>query len=298
MRYFNILLFIIALGAAGFAGDWLLQTAGTGLSLRDPRGPGQVLLFVLVIGGLLFFMHLTLGLAVAADFARAYARNWRRVLKGLGAMVLVVSLIVLAGYLAAGAMGQIRWSQEGLENLSLKVAERTFVGLFVVLILATSEELIFRGFLLRYLRWNATLPVTIAAVIVSAAIFSISHVIAATAEGVGLELLFGLFLLGVLLGTTYVVTGSLACSIGVHAGLLGSKVFLRKTSIIEVDTAAWWLDSADLRTTPLVWALFVAMTLAVILARHVLHRRFAVESVTSPAVVDRSSAAARPNPAE
>ena len=282
MRYLNILVLMGLLAVTGVIGDWLLKAAGTGLSLRDARGPGQILLFVVVFGGLFVFLYRAVGVGALRDFFRAYAANWRRAVKGLGAMMLVALLIVLAGYLVAGAMGRVGWSQEGLANLSPGIALKTAIALFVVLILATCEELIFRGFLLRYLRWNATLPVTIAAVVASSVIFSLSHIIADPSGEVGPPLLFGLFLLGLLLGATYVATGSLACSIGVHAGLLGSKVFLRNTNILELDATAWWLDSADLRMTPLVWVLFALMTIAVIVAGSFLHRPFAVESVTSP----------------
>ncbi len=60
-----------------------------------------------------------------------------------------------------------------LANFSLKTVERNRrrpAGRGGVL--ATSEELIFRSFVVRYLRWNTSAGVTIAAVIVGSAIFS------------------------------------------------------------------------------------------------------------------------------
>jgi hypothetical protein len=64
----------------------------------------------------------------------------------------------------------------------------------------------------------------------------------------------------------------------VHAGLLGSKVFLRRTGLLEVETGSWLLGSSDdIRRAPLVWLLFAGMALAIYLGRHRLNARFSVE---------------------
>jgi membrane protease YdiL (CAAX protease family) len=136
---------------------------------------------------------------------------------------------------------------------------------------------------LRYLRWNDSLTVTLSAIVGSAAIFSLLHVIAlqsAVREPNYGPLLFGLFLFGLLLGAVYVATGSLACSIGMHAGLLGFKVFQRKTELI-VYRQDWFFgvrnNGYDLREGPAIWLSLFLFACLFLLLRHWLFPRFWIE---------------------
>jgi len=159
----------------------------------------------------------------------------------------------------------------------------TVSALLVVLVLATVEELIFRAFFLRYLRHNDTFRVTVAAIIGSSVIFSLSHLIALSGswhDPAKIPLLFGLFIIGALAGTTYVVTGSIACSIGIHCGLLGFKVFFRRTDLATLSPdGSWWLGgTSDLRIGPLSWFILLSMTAVIVLCRRWLWERLWVEN--------------------
>lgn len=280
MRYLRLALLAAALAVACLVVEFAFGVSGSGLSLRDSRGAGQIALFLIILPGITLFSRYVAGVDILGWFS-LYLREWSRVWRGFLAAFAFGFGTMLAGYLFLGAMGQASISQTGLENLSLKVVERTAVGLLVVLVLATTEEMIFRGFVARYLRSNTAAAVTVAAVVASSAIFSVTHLIALpgpylTAHYVAL--LFGLFLLGMLLAVTYVATGSLAVAIGIHSGLLGFKVFLRKTELVEVTPEAWWLnESTDIRVSPVAWGVLIAMTVVIFLLRHRIYARFAVE---------------------
>jgi len=127
-------------------------------------------------------------------------------------------------------------------------------------VLATSEELIFRTVVLNHLRPVRKPSGTVVAIVASSMVFSLAHAVESPIAWLSLErvpLMIGLILLGVLLSAVYVSTASISCAIGVHAALLGSKVVLRKTHLVEFTPTGWWFGEAgDLRTAPVVWLVF------------------------------------------
>lgn len=280
MRYLLILLFVAFVPLPLLALDGLFQVTGSGWSIHDTRGPGQVLMLATILLLVLGFVHFVARDSLVGFFVH-YLRNWRRALAGFLTMLAFGWGVVIAVYLVAWLLGFVHFSQEAWDALSWRIAERTMVALLVVLVLATTEELIFRAFIMRYVRTDTSAAVTVGAVVFSSLIFAAVHNptdLAAWFTAEEFPLFVGLFLLGVLLCTVYIVTGSFWGAVAVHSALLGSKVFLRRTHLLEVDTGAWWLsDSADIRRAPLVWLLFAGMALAVYLMRHRLNPRVAVE---------------------
>jgi len=280
MRYLLICLFIPSLIIPLAAVEWAFDATGSGLSVTDTRGAGQVTLFLVI-----FAMVAAFSRFVAGDrplrFFELYRRHWRRALAGFLAMYAFAAVLVVVGYVLFALAGRVEWNYDALARLGPKIAERTVVALLVAVILAISEEILFRVFLMRYLRWNTTPLVTVGAVVFSSFVFAAAHNLTNPLEWFAPDqarLFLGLFLLGALLCVTYLSTGSFFCGVGVHAGLLGSKVFLRKTEILVVSPDVWWLGhSQDLRMAPAVWLLFMGMALAIFLCRKRLYDRFAIE---------------------
>lgn len=260
-----MLLFILALAAFGVAVELLLWAVAP-FSLRAGKGPGQILLFAIVICSCVLFSGWVGGIN-SFRFLGAYLRDWRRILKGFIWIYLLTTALVALNYAWLAYTGQIVRSQKEMTTLLLLKAS---LAIPVTIVLATTEELIFRGFVLRYLRWNSSTRTTVIAVLTSAAIFSLSHLIALgynksiADQG---PLLLGLFLLGILLGTAYVVTGSLACSIAVHAGLLGLKSFVRHAGLFDYNLGWAAGGGADMRLGPTTWVLFSLAALAFFLVR-------------------------------
>lgn len=284
MRYRNLIVFLVALGALGLLVELAFRLSGSPWSLTDRKGVGEVAVFVITLPPLLWFCQVVAGVNPFA-FAAAYVRDWRRMLGGFVFMFILGTLVMTLAYVGLGLRGDLVWSREAAQKLSLAIAPRILTALLVALVLATTEELIFRGFVLRYLRSNASATTTVAAVLASAAIFSLSHVVAlqsATGAVQYASVLFGLFLLGALLGATYVVTGSIACSIGIHASLLGFKVFFRHTELV-IFRPVWWLGgTSDLRMGPVSWLVLALAIGLVVYFRRWLSERFRVETAVCP----------------
>lgn len=280
MRYILILLFVAFVPLPVLGLDAIFAATGSGLSIHDTRGAGQVLMLLTVLLTVLAYVVFVARDDIGAWIGQ-YLSKWRRALSGFLLMLAVSWAIVIGAYLIAWALDFAHFSPEAWQALNLNVAERTAVALLVVFVLATTEELMFRVFIMRYLRTDTSALATIGAVVVSSLIFAAVHKPTDllgwfTAEE--FPLFVGLFLLGVLLCTAYIATGSFWAGVAVHAGLLGSKVFLRRTGVLEVETGSWLLGgSDDIRRAPLVWALFAGMALAIYLLRRGLNARFSVE---------------------
>ncbi|MGE0280098.1 MAG: CPBP family glutamic-type intramembrane protease [Rhizobiaceae bacterium] len=286
-RYRNIFFLLLGIGLAAGAAELVFHVFLPQYSITQRSGPGQIALYGIGLVAI-FWFTVSVARINPAAFSIGYLRDWRRLIAGFAVMFVVAMLAMLMMHLIMGQVGTARFSADAWQAMTLKVWERTAVALLVVVVLAATEEAIFRGFLLRYLRWNDSLAVTVAAVVVSSVIFSLLHVIAlqsAIRQPDYVPLLFGLFLFGLLLGTVYVTTGSLACSIGMHAGLLGFKVIQRKTGLI-IYSPDWLFgirnNGYDLRSGPGIWLALVVAVFIFVLARHWLSRRFWIET----AIVD------------
>lgn len=280
MRYLLICLFMVSLLVPVGAVEWIFRATGSGLSVTDSRGAGQVTLFLVI-----FAMVIAFARFVAGDrpllFFDLYRRHWRRALAGFVAMLVFAAALSAIGYGLFALAGRVGWNAVGLSTLSFKVAEHTVTALIVVVVLALSEEILFRVFLMRYLRWNTTAPVTIGAVVFASFVFAASHNLTdplAWFAPDDARLFLGLFLLGTILCVTYLSTGSFLCNVGIHAGLLGTKVFLRETEILTLNPDVWWLgNSQDVRMAPAVWLLFAGIGVTIFVLRKPLRRRFAIE---------------------
>ena len=273
----------------------VLRLFRSSYSLGDSRGPGEWAFIAIALAAVLLFSRYVARVD-SLQFVARYVMLWRRTLKGFLLTFGATMLFAAAGYLALAALGYVQWSQAAWENLRSDIVEKSAIALLIVLVLASVEETIFRAFLLRYLRRNDTFWVTVGAVVVSSAIFSVSHLVALIDVWhlIGkASLLTGLFLIGLLLGTVYVVTGSLACSIGVHCGLLGFKVILIRTDVINL--VPDWLVNDDIRRSPLAWLVFLAATLAIVLWRRRLHEAFRVETAVCPDGAGEFKLPARPS---
>ncbi len=281
LRYVNIALFAAATVVVLLVVEKLFEFSGSSYSLYDTRGPGQVTLYLLVLILCAGFVRYVARASVG-DYLGRYWRERGRAGRGFLTMfgsAVIASLVI---YSCFALVGQLGWSETGWQTFSAGVARKTVVALLVVVVLATTEELIFRGFLMRYLRFDISAGATIAAVLVSSFIFAMVHKftdLSAWLDPANAPLFIGLFVLGVLLCVTYLSTGSLACSIGVHSGLLGTKVFLRETNLFDMGYQTWWLgNSPDIREAPLIWLAFALMAVSIYLARDPLRRAFAIET--------------------
>jgi membrane protease YdiL (CAAX protease family) len=154
----------------------------------------------------------------------------------------------------------LRWTR-------LTIADPSWIGMILV---AAVEELIFRGVLFNYLLYGTSRWRVARATLVSAVIFALAHNLRDPLSWFTMgkfPLLFGLTLLGVLLAIAYVNTGSLACAAGIHTGLGWIGIVNGRTHLDGLLRGSWLMGaSKDLRTAPVVWALFAALMIGCRLA--------------------------------
>ena len=193
---------------------------------------------------------------------------------GLAMLVGLSALLVSTGHATLAS----DVASEGLRPLLLG-AVLAIAGATAI---AIPEELLFRGFILSYLRWSTSVIVTIAAVSSSALLFALAHDLTnplAWFTVHELPLFVGLFLLGVLLAVAYLVTRSLWCPIGLHAALVAFSSAILETKVLAIDLSPWWLGASDdVREAPLVWLSFIIASCVLIASRRWLRRHLAIET--------------------
>ena len=150
-------------------------------------------------------------------------------------------------------------------SLNLPTLSETFhklpgilLGFVATFFLAWTEEAIFRGTLIPLLKNSLS---TIPSIFISALIFMLAHNVTAPWQLLTTDLALGtgLFLLGFMLAQLYVISGTLYVGMGAHAGLVFVKVILRRLPcVLYAAQLPWWVHP-DLRQSPLVHLLFLAV---------------------------------------
>lgn len=152
-------------------------------------------------------------------------------------------------------LGQISYNPYFEAKITWSLIPSIAWGLFATFFLAWSEELIFRGMFYPYFsRFWSPLP----SLLVTSFCFMIVHDLA---NPINLftkdwKIASGLFLLGVLINTIYVITGKLYTGMGVHMGLVAVKVILRRIP---------FLTFLDLRQSHIVHLLFILVIMMLII---------------------------------
>ncbi len=183
------------------------------------------------------------------------ARNWRNAIFGLAvslcAIGLLFTLAILIGGGKAGAIGP--------------VASRLPKYILSAIVIAIIEEGFFRAFLLGGMKSDFGAR---GALLASSAIYAIAHLVRSPAHFyvtgfepaaglltlahsvdqlanpvVAIPELIGLFLLGIVLGEAFLLTGTVYFSIGLHAGfVLGAKLWPK---LVPGRAALpWWIAGA------------------------------------------------------
>lgn len=248
----------------------LVHAAGFRMEYDVTDTPGQVVLYTIGLCALLAFVALVWRISLAPAFGRYWTRR-ANVVAVFGVTAGVAFVTLLAEYGLLYALGMAGPRPLGWARMGWPWAGRLFLSLLIIVLLAATEELIFRGFVLNYLRGDGRAGA--AAITASAFVFALAHHFPDPEAWLSPHqwpLFTGLFLLGVALALAYAVSGSLACSTGIHAALLAVEVLARhpRTRIVFVSQSAWWMGfDNDLRTALVVWAEFALLGLVVWWAR-------------------------------
>jgi membrane protease YdiL (CAAX protease family) len=263
---------ILGLAAAVIVAP-LAAVAVARFHLPFPRIFDRVVMVTLLASMLLFAASFRLGELMRAGFASPLA-NLRGLLLGLAlsltaiAILFAIAVVIGAGHIAPGA-----------------IAMRAITYIPAALAIGVIEEAFFRAFLLGGIRRDFGQP---AALIISSAIYAFAHLVRAPGHfflsgyhpraglddlvhsatrllhpGDALPSLLGLFLLGLVLGEAFILTGTVWCSLGMHAGfVVGAKTWPAVAPVGAI--VPRWL--AGPRPVPLIaapagWALAILLLL-------------------------------------
>ena len=288
VRFAHLLALVGAVAAAAELARLGGRAVGINLAFRYHNEPGVLLVYGLGVLGVLAFTRFVWGVSLVRVIAAAWEHR-RRVVRGfLLAAALAAAAVLVVGAVAASG-GALEWHTTRLARWGWMLTVPTLAALGSLVVVAVVEEAMFRGVAFGYLRAGPRGSAG-GAVLGSAVIFALAHRLDAPSDWLGPNgpaLFVGLVLLGVLLAVTYEVTGSLACATGLHAGLLLVEVFARNrgTRVILVSPSAWMGAEGDLRTAPIAWILFAALTLVVWQVGRVFRPRLAVPPDTGGAVL-------------
>src|ERR1051326_5127828 len=135
----------------------LLDVLQIPLDLQANRGAGQVLFYLLMLGGVFLFVRFIWNQHVMISLARTYANpaNRLRVVRGflIGAGTAVTAGV--ATYCVFLRFGAAVVHPNGLAQLNFNRITDAFLVLLIIPIMVATEELIFRVFIYNYLRGDA-----------------------------------------------------------------------------------------------------------------------------------------------
>ena len=192
-----------------------------------------------------------------------------------GFVVAMLAIAILLGLALAVGGGGV-----GDHKAAVALIPKYFLSAIAI---AFIEEAFFRAFLLGGMRNDFGERV---ALIASAAIYAVAHLVRSparfyvagyepaaglitlahsvdqfTAPAIAIPTLIGLFLLGIVLGEAYILTGSVYFSIGLHCGfVLGAKMWPK--IILNRAAIPWWIaggGAIPLIAAPTAWVIAIAI---------------------------------------
>ena len=217
-----------------------------------PRIFDRTVMGTLLIAMLFAARDLNLVALLSRGFKHPAALSIARAIRGFAvAMIAIAILFGLALAVGGGGVGDHR--------AAAALIPKYFLSAFAI---AFIEEAFFRAFLLGGMRTDFGERV---ALIASAAIYALAHLVRSPARfyvtgyepaaglvtlahsidqftdpAVAIPTLMGLFLLGIVLGEAYILTGSVYFSIGLHCGfVLGAKMWPK--IILNRAAIPWWI---------------------------------------------------------
>jgi membrane protease YdiL (CAAX protease family) len=217
-------------------------------NLLASRGIGKVIFISMAIFQILLFLSIQQKKFLKDFFDRVFfffvTDSWFRPFSYLFALFFVFHASILFLFYQLGYL----FYNPTWGDITLSVVGKTIFGLFVVFMLAWTEELIFRGTIYPYFRLFYS-PITSA--LTTSLIFMLVHNLRNPLKLISTDwkLGLGLFLLGLLLNQVFIITKKLYTGMGIHAGLVFVKVILRRAPFLS--------SVPDLRQSHIVHILFI-----------------------------------------
>lgn len=224
---------------------------------RDPdlllhHGIGQFVFYALFVFNVVIFQiwvnrqsFLSLGLKPYPHWLSTFLKGWAA---GVAAFVIFTLLQKAFGIIEF----RDRW---GFERILT-----AFLVSFSAFGIATTEEILFRGFFFQtLLKGMSKWPAIVITGILFVLFHDLAHIYNFWTVPKHMMLAGGLFCLNILICFAYLKTRALYLPIAIHSGLVFGKIFFRKMKLIEVldpNSYAWGIDG-DARRGFMSWLLFL-----------------------------------------
>lgn len=246
--------FILVFAAVIFGTEFFIEIVlQKDADLLIHHGIGQVIFYLLFVLNVFLFQtyvnkqsFMSLGLKPFPGWKRTFLNGF---IAGALAFAFYTTLTKFAGVVDF----QNRW---GIERFLT-----AFAVAFSAFGIATTEEILFRGFFFQTLlkdlpKWPAIMMTSILFVL----FHDLANVSSFWTVPDKMMLAGGLFSLSVLLCFAYLKTGSLYLPIAVHSGLVFAKVFFKKMKMVTVvePESYLWAINGDARRGVAAWILFLA----------------------------------------
>ena len=260
-----ILLSVLSIFTAFIILQPIAFTLNSSFNLMASRGIGKVAFISMVIFQLILFLIIQplpfLEKCLDSSLLFLKKTTWIKTFFFYFSIFFVLHALLLVFFYNLGyAYYNPNWGKFNIE-LILKL----LWGFFVVFMLAWTEETIFRGISYQYIAQQFS---KITSIFIASLIFMLAHDLYNPLNLItkNWKLGLGLFLLGFLLNTIFVITGKLYAGMGIHAGLVFVKVVLRRARfiIIPISGLPFWANS-DLRQSLLIHILFLILIISLIL---------------------------------
>jgi len=281
MRIIYLLCLILGIYLAWFAAQSIFDAAGIPIDLKAASGAGQIINYAIVLGAAYLFTTLVWRQSVIGFFL-LYFQNWRKALNGFLVCGVLTITVTFLWYMFVFAVRGARWSSAAWALTDTHALMKLFLTGLVGIVIATTEEILFRGLAFKYLLSATTPWAIVRAMLLSSIIFALSHRFDDPLSWLEIKwagLLIGLVLLGCLLALVYYLTNSLAGSIGAHSGLIWIAM-VKKTQIIQIAHPGWEItNSFDPRTGPAAWILFILLAVLFWSLRRWMRKTFEIENL-------------------
>ena len=281
MRIIYLLGSIAGVYLALIAAQFIFDSIGIPIDLTAASGTDQVIKYLFVLICAYLFTTLVWRQSVIG-FNLLYLHNWRKALNGFSFCVGLTVIVAVLWYMLVLGAGGARWSSVTWAQTDARALVKTFIACLIAIILATTEEGIFRGLIFKFLLSSNAGWAIFRASLVSSVIFALAHHFDEPLMWLAINevgLLIGITLLGCLFALVYYVTNSLACSIGVHTGLIWIAL-LKKTQIVQLVPSGWKIsNSLDPRTELVTWILFILLIALFWSLRRWMKTKFAIENL-------------------
>jgi membrane protease YdiL (CAAX protease family) len=250
-----------------------VAVSAAGWRFPFPRIFDRTVMATLLIAMLVSARNLNFVSLLRRGFTHPPAPSIARAIRGF--VVAMLAIAILFGLaLAVGGAGV------GNHRAAAALIPKYFLSAIVI---AFIEEAFFRAFLLGGMRNDFGDQI---ALIASAAIYAVAHLVRSPARfyttgyqpaaglvtlahsidqftnpAVAIPTLIGLFVLGIVLGQAYILTGSVYFSIGLHCGfVLGAKMWPK--IILNRAAIPWWIaggGAIPLIAAPTAWVIAIAI---------------------------------------